>query len=572
MFKKLNISHGITLAVMFLVTLALLIFNVIIIYTFRTSSLDTIKYSSREINKQVIMNYENYIDEVIETANYISTRTLSLTIENDLPALENIYEQATDISRDIVSIVLLSNTGLEIVNSNTQTVSSDVASKSWFEKAVSNPEIFNFSTPHVQDIYHDSVRQVITISKTISYQDTAQELQTGVLSIDLNIANIIALADKTNLGENGHIIIISDTGEYVYSNKDVCTLGVCESRELADELIFGGQIVDVDSTKMYLNVNTLAHTRWRIATFVNIQEIYNSQTTIIVISIGLFLVALLSSYLIALGLSRRISNPIQQLSDHMNKLDQDFILEEIQLSGQKEVVKLSESFNDMIVEIRTLMDKLVSEQKEKRKSEFFALQMQINPHFLYNTLDSIVWLAEKEKNQDVIEMVIALSRFFRISISKGKNIIPAAQEIEHAKNYLHIQKIRYNRQFDFEFDIDEEIYQYQVVKLILQPIIENAINHGISSEESGGFIRIVATLENGNICFEVINNGYGLTNDQIDTMYERMKEAGKAQSVGLRNVYQRMKIYYGDSADIIVSSQMDEFTSIKLVIPARKDA
>ncbi|MBI9009909.1 MAG: sensor histidine kinase [Tenericutes bacterium] len=572
MLRKLNISQGILLAIMSIVTIFLLVFNIILIATFRTTSLDNVKYSSREINKQVIMNFENYIDNVIETSNYITAKTLSLTVDDNISALEETYLQASALSKDIVSIVLLSENGLNVVNSNGEAITSDAASKSWFTKALDTPEIFNFSTPHNQDIFSVSNRQVITISKAISYYDALQVLKTGVLCIDLNTESLISLANKTNLGENGHILIISDTGDYVYSNNEECTLGVCASRTLADDLIFGGQTVVVDTEKMYLNVNTLTHTRWRIATFINIQEIYNSQTRMMFTSIGFFLVALLSSYIVAVGLSKRISNPLHQLSEHMNKLDQDFILEEIQLTGQLEVVTLSESFNEMILEIRSLMDKLVTEQKEKRKSEFFALQMQINPHFLYNTLDSIVWLAEKEKNQDVIEMVIALSKFFRISISKGKNIIPVTQELEHAKNYLNIQKIRYNRQFDFEFITDDDIYHYSVVKLILQPIIENAINHGISSEEGGGFIKIIGTLENGFISFEVINSGYGLTNEQINTMYERMREGGKAQSVGLRNVYQRMKIYYGEEADIVISSQMDEYTSIKLIIPARKDA
>jgi two-component system sensor histidine kinase YesM len=571
MFKKLSISQGITVTVMSLITVVLLIVNIILITNFQNSILDNVKYSSREINKQIIMNYENYIDEVIQTSNYISQKTISYTEVGDLVSLESIYLQAKEINSDIVSIVLLAYDGSALINSNNQTISSNVNVFTWFVEAKKNQEIFYFSAPHIQDIFTDSTQQVITISKVISYYNGDGVLSNGVLSIDLTTDNIISLAKQTNLGENGHIVIINDESEYIYSDNNNCSLGVCDSIDMAESLIFGGDIVVVDNTHMYLNVNTLNHTRWRIATFINIENVYNAQKTNIIITLSIFLAALVTSYVVAISFSKRISNPMYKLAEHMNKMGSEYLVGEIKLKGQKEVVQLSETFNDMIHEIRSLMDRLVTEQKEKRKSEFFALQMQINPHFLYNTLDSIVWLAEKNRNNDVIEMVIALSKFFRISISKGKNVIPVRDEIEHAKNYLHIQKIRYNRQFDFKFNIDKKIYDFQIVKLILQPIIENAINHGISSEEHDGFISINAKVEKDYMIFDIINNGYGLTDDQISSMYENMKVADKVQSVGLRNVYQRLKLYYGDLSDIRISSVLDEYTCVSLIIPIRKE-
>ena len=169
MFKRFSINQGITIAIMALLTFALLLVNVFLIYNFRTTTLETVKYSSREINKQIIMNYENYIDEVIQTANYIEQQTLLLTESDQLDALENIYLQAKDINGDIVSIVLLSNSGLGIINSNNQDISLNIINKSWFNSAKVNPEIFYFSSPHTQDIFEDSTQEVITVSKLISY-------------------------------------------------------------------------------------------------------------------------------------------------------------------------------------------------------------------------------------------------------------------------------------------------------------------------------------------------------------------------------------------------------------------
>lgn len=571
MFKRLSIAQGITFSVIILITLTLLIANTILVSNFRTTTLDTVKNSSREINKQIIMNYENYIDEVIQTANYITQKTVALTEANKNAELQQIYLQAKEISEDIVSIVLLSKNGQDIINSNNQQVSNTVIALSWFNEAKRNREIYYFSSPHIQDVFTDSTQEVITIAKEINYHDGSGSLVSGILVIDLTTENIIALTNKTNLGEGGHVLIINDDSQYIYSNKLECAIGICQSKNMVEELIFGGQMVVLDDIHMYLNVNTLTHTRWRIATFNNAEEVYQAQRTNVLISIVVIFASVIASFVTAYYLSRRISTPMEKLSEHMNKMGTDYLEGEIILTGQKEVVDLSQTFNEMIQEIRTLMDKLVTEQKEKRKSEFFALQMQINPHFLYNTLDSIVWLAEKGRNDDVIDMVIALSKFFRISISRGKNVIFVKDELEHAKHYLNIQKIRYNRKFTFEFDVDEIVNEYKVVKLILQPIIENAINHGLSADEEDGYILIKAFIEKDYLIFDITNNGYGLSEEQISLLTEKMKNAEIAQGVGLRNVYERLKIYYGSKADIHITSKMDEYTSVRLIIPIGKE-
>ncbi len=214
------------------------------------------------------------------------------------------------------------------------------------------------------------------------------------------------------------------------------------------------------------------------------------------------------------------------------------------------------------------MERVLREQKEKRKTEFIALQTQINPHFLYNTLDSIIWLSENKMNEQVVEMIVALSKYFRTSISQGKTIITAEEELEHARNYLLIQKIRYSSKFDYVFEIDEEILKVNAVKLILQPLIENAIYHGISSDEDG-IIIIRAYQSDGLMVFEVENNGYGLTKSQIEDIYLNMKSKIKNTSIGLKNIYQRLKLYYGDTANLEIISELDEKTIVRLTYPMK---
>jgi two-component system, sensor histidine kinase YesM len=570
MFKNLSIKQRIIMAMMVVVTSALLVANIMHFFLFNNATAEVIRTSSREINKQVIMNYERYIDEVIATANYLSRKTIEMSEDNEVVDLADLYLQAAQMSQDVVSIILFNEAGVSIINGDERVVIAEVGDVAWFLSALRDKEIFHFSTPHAQSLYEGSSIEVVTVTKSVRYYE-AGELKEGVLAIDLNTENLIGLALKTNLGENGHIIILNDASAYVYSSAAECVDAACESIAIVETIVLGGDSVLLNEDYMYVNVNTLKNTRWRIATFININQIYQTRQSMNLIASSIFLGALLLSLIVSVFVSKRISDPLIKLEEYMARIEKGDMTTEVVVTGQKEVVLLSNTFNKMIGEIRHLMSRIVTEQKEKRKSEFLALQTQINPHFLYNTLDSIVWLAENNKNSEVIEMVIALSRFFRISISRGKNVIAVKDELEHAKQYLQIQKIRYNRKFDYQFNVQPQVFQYSVVKLVLQPIIENAIHHGINSEFESGMIQINAFTKGKKLIFEIENNGYGITPERIAELYQSMKEEEQANSVGLRNVYQRLKLYYGDEADLEITSELDRMTNVRLVIPLRKD-
>jgi two-component system sensor histidine kinase YesM len=250
----------------------------------------------------------------------------------------------------------------------------------------------------------------------------------------------------------------------------------------------------------------------------------------------------------------------------MERIEMGEINTAVSVTGQKEIVMLGRSFNRMIDKIRELMDRIVKEQREKRKTELRALQNQINPHFLYNSLDSIVWLAEHDRSEDVITTVIALARFFRLSISGGAIFIPVKDEVEHVKNYLTIQSIRYMKKIDFKFDIQDSIKEKIVMKLILQPIVENAIHHGL--EDEGGWIKIIGRESDSSIIFEIINSGYGVSEKRLKEMNRFFQ--GKTDTgvgVGLRNVTQRLKLYYGDSAGIFIHCNENDETIVTVTIP-----
>jgi two-component system sensor histidine kinase YesM len=567
--RNRSIRTGIILTTTVITVLALAISLFSSFINFEITTTKLIEDSSVELNKQLIHNYENYIDSVTETANYISLTTNEYGLSGKMDELDLIYRQASDIQNDVVSIVLIDQYGQKVYSSREGRIKGDIVSKSWFDKALTTKEIFHFSSPKKQNIFvTNNDTDVITVSKAVNFyiNDVKHE---GVLVIDLSMENIENIASRADLGDSGHLLILSTDNSLIYSSDIFCSSTNCESVQLANNFVLGSDHVEVADVNMYLTINTLKNTRWRIATFVNSEDLYAARRNSRYVSFFVLIVTFAITILVATVLSKRITDPISELRSHINNIDKDNY-KKINLEGQREVVDLADNFNEMVDDTLGLMNQLLDEQKAKRRSEFKALTTQINPHFLYNTLDSIMYLSENNENEKVNKMVAALSKFFRISISRGKNIIKLDEELEHAKNYLLIQQIRYNNKFTFEFDIAEDTNEFYVVKLILQPLIENAIYHGVNTEYDQGHIVIRSYIKDDNLMLEVEDDGYGIPEKKIEELYQAIKGSDSYASVGLKNVYQRLKIYFNDKSDLEIESELDEHTIFRLVLPIER--
>ena len=285
--------------------------------------------------------------------------------------------------------------------------------------------------------------------------------------------------------------------------------------------------------------------------------------------------AIVFSILAAWGLSRSIYTPIKKLHDVTKTITQTDLQALVTSDNVDEITELGMSFNIMIGKIRELLDSKIKEQVILKKAEMRALQSQINPHFLYNTLDTIIWMAEAKKTDQIVEVVSALSNFFRISLSKGQDWITIAEEIERVRSYLIIQKIRYRDIMDFKIEVDEEVSDHTVLKLILQPLVENAIYHGIKNKREGGTIFVRAKSNNGNeVLLEVEDNGIGFSPDRLAKIQTELAdnsgEIKQESGFGLGNVNQRIKLYYGIQYGLSVKSKYQTGTCVSFIIPARK--
>jgi len=564
--SSVSIGLNIFMATLGIVFVVLLLTSIVFLAVFSGTLDDVVESQSREINKQIVMNFEGYINSVIETANYIQLASFNLDTAKDAATLAELYRTNADIKKDVVAIFLFDAGGRPIVGPSVDFALADsVSGRQWFSLARDLKEIFHFTAEQEPSIAENRDEVVISVSKSIEYTRDGQ-VADGVLLIELNNDSITDLARKTNLGEGGHLLILNDRDALLYSSEAAPARMTASSYAMAKSRYLGGERASINHVDMYLYVNTLLHTRWRIITVSNVDEINGAMRRLAGILVAIFVVAVAVSAMVAGVISLRVSRPITHLRKVMLRIEEGDFSVPVDVSGQKEIVLLAHSFNSMVLKVQELMARLVDQQREKRKTELRALQNQINPHFLYNTLDSIVWLAENQRTKDVITTVVALARLFRISISKGETFIRVLDEISHVKNYLTIQSIRYLDKFTYSLDFQPEIEEMKVMKLILQPLVENAIQHGIGDE--GGHIDISGRIEGDFLVFRVRNSGYGIPDSKIEEMYETMRGGVEHPSVGIRNVYQRLKLYYGDQADISISSVQDESTTVTLHIPS----
>ncbi len=278
----------------------------------------------------------------------------------------------------------------------------------------------------------------------------------------------------------------------------------------------------------------------------------------------------------AWAISRSIYIPIKKLHDVTTTITKNDLMALVTSDNVDEITELGMSFNIMIGRIRDLLDAKVKEQENLKKAELRALQAQINPHFLYNTLDTIIWMAEGNKTEQVVEIVRALSSFFRLSLSKGRDWITIGEEIERTRSYLTIQKMRYRDIMDYRIDMDEAVQGNTILKLILQPLVENALYHGIKNKRQGGTIIVRARQKNeSEILLEVEDNGIGFAPDKLAQVEAQIADDSGdirlERGFGVDNVNKRIKLYYGRQYGLSIKSDYGVGTCVSLVIPAKAE-
>ena len=385
------------------------------------------------------------------------------------------------------------------------------------------------------------------------------------VSLDLSFSSISSYINNVSIGQRGYCFLIDRDGNIIYHpQQQLLYAGLkSEDTEALSALRDGTY---VDDTVIYC-LTSVAGSDWRIVGVSYVDELVNRNVRdMIRLSAMLAVVVLVSALLTSWLLSRLLDRPLRGLASAMESFEADadhFTYRPV--GGTREVRELSDSFGHMVLRIQQLMSTVREEEVNLRKTELKALQAQINPHFLYNTLDSIAWMCEQGRNADAVKMVHALARLFRISISKGHELIPISKEIEHAESYLQIQKYRYKNQFTYQFDVDPDCLDYYCNKITLQPIIENAINHGLDLLVDEGVILVQVRQDGEDIVFSVQDNGVGMSSEQIDSI---LRHGPKDRTgIGIKNVNDRLKIYFGKQYGLHITSELDVGTCVEIRMP-----
>ena len=299
----------------------------------------------------------------------------------------------------------------------------------------------------------------------------------------------------------------------------------------------------------------------------------DGQVKAFVILSGL-LIAVLAAVMsiFAFAMSSDILLPIRELSDVAGKIAGGDLAARAKVDSKDEVEELADGFNYMADSLVELLEKVREEEEKRRKTDLRLLQEQINPHFLYNTLDTIVWLIEVNESNQAVDMVITLSDFFRLVLSKGKEFISIQQEEQHIRSYLQIQEKRYHDILDYEISIDPVLYQYEIPKLTLQPLVENALYHGIKYKRSRGNIRVEGSLAGDTIHLCVMDDGVGMGEEEVEALQKEIERPCKEteKGFGLANVNERIRMYFGKEYGMKICSEKGQGTKIELIIPARR--
>nr|WP_294452480.1 sensor histidine kinase [uncultured Gemmiger sp.] len=416
------------------------------------------------------------------------------------------------------------------------------------------------TAPHVETLFEEYYPWVVTLTAPL-----ADGTEAAWVSLDLSFASISSYINNVGIGQRGYCFLMDTDGNIIYHPQQQLIYSGIKSEDTA-ALAALADGAYADDTVIYC-VTSIEGSDWRVVGVSYVDELVNRNVTeMIRLSFLLAIVVLAAALLTSWLLSQLLGRPLRGLADAMESFETDadhFTYRPV--GGTREVQELSDSFGHMVVRIQELMTTVREEEVNLRKTELKALQAQINPHFLYNTLDSIAWMCEQGRNADAVKMVHALARLFRISISKGHELIPIAKEIEHAESYLQIQKYRYKNQFTYAFDVDPACLDYLCNKITLQPIIENAINHGLDLMVEEGHIDVQVKQDGDDIVFRVQDNGVGMSAEQIEAIMQRGPK--DRTGIGIKNVNDRLKIYFGKNYGLHISSEPDVGTCVEIRMP-----
>ncbi len=554
----------------------MLILGIVMYLRFSASSRQEMIQGTQKLMEQAGENLEDYLIGMRQISDALYYNVIK---ENDFSDQDKEIQRGMSLlyaaNRDRLKSIAIYNQYGSLMAAEpvaSQKEDPDVTRQDWYVQAVSEMENMHFSTPHIQNLFDDDAFRyywVISLSRVVELTNYG-EPQSGVLLVDMDYSGISRMMKQINAPANGAYYYLCDgNGRIIYHMRQIqISNGLFRENSRAAAAHRDGVYDEVfEGERRKVIVNTISYTGWKLVGVIP-YSVFTSGT----FDTRYFIVMLMLLMAMMLGVvnrvvSVRISSPILKLNTSVIEYEAGE-KPEIYIGGSMEIRHLGHSIQQSYEQIDMLMRKIVLEQTERRKSELEALQSQIHPHFLYNTLDSITWMIEGEKNDEAVFMISQLAKLFRISLSKGRTVIRIEDELQHAVSYMNILKVRYKNSFSISFDVAPELLSCCTVKLILQPLLENAIHYGVVGMDDCGEIVVTGRVSGKMAVLAVTDNGIGMSAEEVSCLLtDSGRVHGHGSGVGLVNVNNRIQILFGKEYGLVIESEPDEGTTVSIHMP-----
>lgn len=576
-FAKFNIQSIILSVLMTLSLVTVTVMGFLLYHRFKLAS-DKSAVANTEMTVESTIDRLNSslldLRQISDAANYNIVQEYDISSQEFTRQFSMLYETNVD---KIQSLALYGYDGKLIESEPVATVKDNVKvdDQKWYQDARAEIENIHFSTPHVQNLFNDGTfryHRVVSLSRSVDINDGSTS-GSGVLLVDMKYSVLEDMLDRINETSSGiYYYLCSRDGEIIYHPRwtEINRGFFKEENNKAASYEDGIYEMKTDGQKENIVVGSVAYTGWKLIGVVpeSVQETSINKFRYYIITTILILVMMLLQ--VNRFISRKISRPIRELDESVKAYEAG-AMPDIYIGGSAEIRHLGYSVQKSYEQIETLMKEIIQQQTERRKSELDALQSQINPHFLYNTLESITWMIEAQRNNEAVVMISELAKLLRVSLSRGKTIISIEDELQHGRSYMNIQRVRYKERFKVEFLIDEEIKDYCIVKLVIQPLLENAIYYGVGNmdEDDDGQILVRGEKKGEDIYISIEDNGMGMPEDIRDNILtDNSKVPKHGSGVGVINVHSRIRLMFGPEYGLEVYSELDEGTKVVIHIPA----
>lgn len=522
-----------------------------------------------EIGKQndsLGQGIENEIEEINELVNTVYYKNIKQYDFADERFSEALHKLLNENAKSVHRIALYDMYGNCIWPSE-YVPDKPVNCEEWFEHVIDNIEIIYIGS--VKAVYDEIPKRVFQVSRYIEYADHGI-MKSGVMYVQYYTDFMERIIDSYKNKMTDYCYLMDENRRLIFHPfMRLIQSGLYEERTLEDIQECEDYLVETyEDNQWIIEKQQIGYTGWNIVIVNSLSNVHEENVNVYYITWLAFLLVGLILIFFDILLFRMITDPIYQLMHTMNEFGKGNYQEKAKEAGIGELKSLSEHFNHMADKIQLQMDEILKNEREKQKMEKKLLQSQINPHFLYNTLDSIIWMIQSEEYAGAGQMVSLLAKFFRVSLSQGKDMIPLEKELEHATSYLAIQNIRFKDKFEFSVHADETLMKYLCPKLSVQPLLENAIYHGMEGMYEDGEITINVYEKENVIHIDVTDNGPGMSAEKVEyIMNNQVVSSKRGSGIGVRNVNERIKLIYGKEYGVSVVSELDEGTTATIMIP-----